>query len=129
MGAAMTELPVWSGELTDVDAVNAHIDAWQEIVGPAGWEIRYSPLAPDDGEERASTNLNAIQRRGVIRIRAEAPASQVDRLIVHAAAYLRGQWTRSQEWLIERLTSLVTGSTKQYWHDDAAWTSAFPVSA
>lgn len=136
----------------DVEALNAHIRAWQEVVGPAGWEINFAPVDPDGDDKRASIDLDAIHRRGAMRIRADAPVSQVDRLIVHellhavmagmedtfnrsltehgseVQAFLRGEWTRHQEPVIERLTSLITGTVVEQWHDDPVWTAAFPVS-
>lgn len=113
----MVALPEWTkpfADGVDVDEMNAHIAAWQGVLSLQEWEIRFAPIAPDD-EERASHDID------VTRALTEHGES--------AAAFLRGQWTRSQEWVIERLTTLITGKGIEHWHDDPAWTSAFPVSS
>lgn len=146
--------PRWTrpfAEGLDVEAVNSHIRAWQEVLGLLDWEIRFSPAALDAETFRASHDMDSIHRRGAIRLSADAPTSQVDRLIVHellhalmaqmedtlnratddlgadARAFLKGQWERSQEWVIERLASLITGTDWQAFHDDPVWETAFPV--
>lgn len=139
----------------DMDRMNGHIAAWAAYLGLAGWEVRFSPLAPDP-DSRASMDADTHHNRAVIRIDSDAPASQIDRLIVHellhvamahmedqfvrslsehgesAQAFLRGNWTRAEEVWIERLTSILTGTEMEAFADHRPserepWLSAFPA--
>jgi len=115
------------------------IAGWRERLGLGSWDIRYSALAPQDQDERASADIHTIPRRAVIRIDHGCPHECLEREVVHellhvlmadmedtaerarsglgeeARAYLAGQWERSQEWAIERLADALTGTVYVEW--------------
>lgn len=121
--------------------IKRRIAYWQRQLGLGGWDISYSPLAPDP-DSLATTNPHVITRSAVLRIHPKAPEGQVERLIVHelahvlfaemtdlferskgahqeeAQGFLDGQWHRSEEWVCERLASALTGIDPVEFLDD-----------
>lgn len=137
----------------NIDRMNDRIREWQDVLGMGHWEIQFSPLPPLK-DSRASIDIDIHHLRGAFRIDSHVPASQVDRLIVHellhalqapmedclvralsehgesAQAFLRGSWERAQEFVNERLTSLITGTEIEHFDsgdEGEPWLSAFPV--
>jgi hypothetical protein len=124
---------------------------WQSKLGLGSWDIRYSPVSPED-DERASCLFDVRTKYGAVCIAKDAPVDQVDRLIVHellhmlmgemqdcfdrsvgshqeeARSFLEGQWLRSQEWVLERLADTLTGSRRIEFGDDVShvWKAALP---
>jgi len=141
----------------DLERMNVHIEEWAIYLGLAGWEIRFSTLPPSDDDDRGSTDIDCVHRRAVIRLDSNIPASQVDRVLVHelihvlladvtdtfnrtaaelapeTAKFLRGDLHRAEEWAIERLADIITGTKVEQWElvgrpdNNQPWISAFPV--
>lgn len=125
---------------------------WQDRMGAGGWTLYVSGIEPEH-ECRANTDIDLINREAAIRIHPLAPDSQIDRLIVHelghvlmaemedlfdrtvgdhqaeAQALLHGQWKRSQEWVLERLASVITGQERREFNPETpeVWKDATPV--
>lgn len=133
--------------------ISKRIAFWQRTLGLGTWDIHYSPEAPGS-DERASCDFYVVSRNAVIRIAKDAPDHQIDRLVIHelghilmaemhdlfdrsagdhqaeARAFLEGQWERSQEWVLERLASALTGQPRVEFGDDVEshWKTARLVS-
>lgn len=130
--------------------VQQAIALWQPRLRLADWRIAASIEEPDEGQ-RSTVNIDVLVRSAVIRLRSDTPASQVERQVVHELLHvlLSGAedafraakehtpkawddagdrlWSRGEEFAIEALTDVLTGSRRADWGPAGSpWNRAFP---
>lgn len=132
------------------EKVDAQIEAWQDLMGPLDYVVRYSPSSPG-ADNRGRVSLAAGKRLGVLTLQPDMPDDQVDRTIVHELlhCYIAGleiavsmlkeytsaatdkafdtAWDHAEHYMIERLTDLISGIRLNEFSTDTAaeWREAF----
>jgi len=140
--------PWRQGKTFAVGKLNRHIAAWAAYLGLADWDIAFSTTRVDKGC-RSNVDIDMLQRRAAIRINSKTPVSGFDRQIVHellhvlfagmedafnvsasqqklpARRILARYWKRQDEWVVERLTDILSGVPRIEWGAPQVWREAF----
>jgi hypothetical protein len=128
----------------------AALAKWQSRLRLADWRIAFSDLAPQV-DDRSTVDMDVRIRSAVIRLRADTPATQLERQVVHELLHVLmsgmedtyraakqhtskdwdevadRSWDRGAEFAIEALVDALTGSRRGNWGlPEQHWNDAFP---